>query len=378
MKKSLEERLKEIPEPRSGNAIKHKLNEIIMIGLLCIICNGDTYVDMQIFGEMHKELLSRFLELPYGIPSHDTFANVFSKLDPKAVFECFNNWVNELHGEISNCVVSIDGKTIRRSKGRQQRATHVVTAFASELQLTLGQLATDEKSNEISAIPKLLKMFTVKGNIITIHSMGTQTEIASKIVEQQGEYVLALKNNHPALYEDVSLYLENEVMTQSKKELKTQGLYHKTIEKGHGRIEARECYICPNVSWLESGDAWAGLSGIGVVVSKREEMGKEPTTFKHYFIYSLKDVTAKKLLAIKRGHWAIENQLHWMLDMAFNEDDSRARTQNAAENLNILRKQALQLMKRETSFKGSMRVKRWRCSMDIFYAFKVIGVNQFS
>lgn len=375
MKKSLMEALKEVPDPRKGNAIRHLLDEIIMIGLLCIICQGETFVDMQLFGETHKEMLSAFLQLPNGIPSHDTFADVFIKLDPRALSECFNLWVQHLREEIERCGISIDGKTIRRSKGEGKKAVHVVTAFAGELQLTLGQLATDEKSNEITAIPKLLEMFTVKGNIITIDAMGTQTDIAQKIIEKDGDYVLSLKNNHPTLYEDVSLYLETEVMPQSKKLLEEKGLYFKTLEQGHGRIETRECFICPDIAWLDAKDDWAGLSGVGVISSKREETGKEATIAKHYFLYSLSGVSAKQLLALNRGHWAIENQLHWMLDVTFREDDSRARTENAAVNLNILRKQALQLMKRESSVKGSMRVKRLRCAYDLSYALKVIGVN---
>lgn len=378
MKQSLIEALKAIPDPRKGNAIKHKLNEIIFIALLCVICNGDTFKDMEVFGKLQIDVLSKFLELPYGIPSHDTFSDVFAALNPKKVFDCFNGWVNELRDEITKCNVSIDGKTVRRSKCREKNAVHVVTAFAGELQMTLGQLATDEKSNEITAIPKLLEMFTVKDNIITIDAMGTQTDIAKTIIDKKGDYVLALKNNHPSLFEDVSLYLEQEVLPHPKADLAASGLYHKTLEKDHGRIETRECYLCHDISWLEARSNWAALAGVGVIISKREELGKEPITSKHFFLYSMKDANAEQLLKIKRGHWSIENQLHWMLDVVFHEDDNRARTKNAAENLNILRKQALQLMKRDTSNKDSMRIKRWHCSMDIFYAFKLMGVNQIS
>ena len=250
----------------------------------------------------------------------------------------------------------------------------VVTAFASELQLVLGQLATDEKSNEITAIPELLDMFCRKGMIITIDAIGTQTDIAAKIVEKEADYVLPVKGNQETLYQDVSLYLDSEVITQNKDTLREKGHYEKTIEKGHGRIETRECFICPQIDWLDGAEKWAGLSGIGVIISKREELGKEPTITKNYFIYSLKTTTAADLLRIKRAHWAIENNLHWMLDVTFREDSSRARLDHAAENLNILRKEALQLMNNDPS-KGSMRGKRLRCPWDIAYAFKLIGVN---
>lgn len=369
------EALQELQDPRKGNAIRHKLSDIVMIGILCIISSGQTFVDMELFGKIHEAILREFLELPHGVPSHDTFADVFAKLNPKTLATCFWEWTRDLLSELSKCAISLDGKTIRGSKSTGKKAVHVITAFASELQLTLGQLATDEKSNEITAIPKLLEMFQVKGNIITIDAMGTQTEIAKKIIDLEGDYVLALKNNHPSLFEDVCLYLQEEVMNQPKKDLAEKDMYFRTAEKGHGRIETRQCYICSDISWLEGKQDWAGLSGIGVVVSKREEIGQEATIAEHYFLYSDASASAETLLKQKRGHWAIENQLHWMLDVIYREDDSRARLENAAENLNILRKLSLQLMKQDTSSKESMRTKRLRCAYDLFYAFKVLAVK---
>ena len=375
MGKNIVEILSEVPDYRKGNAIRHNLEDILSIGLFSMICNGNTFTDMELFGETHEEILSKFLELPHGIPSHDTFEDVFAKLDPKALTKVFGLWIDELKDKLKSVGVSIDGKTIRRSRGKDKKAVHVVTAFASELQLVLGQLATDEKSNEITAIPRLLEMFCVKGKIITIDAMGAQTEIARKIVEKEGDYILALKANQPDLLENVSLYLDKEVCTKSKAKLRESGLYERTIEKGHGRIETRECYICPDVDWLDNREHWQGLNGIGVIVSKREKLGKEPSTVRHYFIYSMEKTCAAEVLRIKRSHWAIENNLHWMLDMTFREDDCRARTQHAAENLNILRKQALQLMKQETSSNRSMRAKRLKCAYDFNYTLKVIGLE---
>jgi len=367
--------LDEIPDPRRGNRTRHNLKDILLIGIMSMICNADGFTGMEIWGQTHEKTLREVLELPYGIPSHDTFGDVFSALSAEKLAECFGKWIAMLRKDLDEAqLVSIDGKTIRRSKGTAQKATHVVTAFASEMQLVLGQLSTDEKSNEITTIPELLKMFGVKGRIITIDAMGTQTDIAQAIVEKEGNYVLALKNNHPNLLEDVSYFLENEVMTQKKSILKETGQYFRTIEKGHGRIETRECFICNDVSWLEQRDKWLGLSGIGVIASQRETPDGVITTQNHYFLYSMRNATAESIMKIKRSHWGIENQLHWMLDMTFREDECRARMMNAAENLNILRKLALQLMNQETSIKGSMKSKRQRCGWDIFYAFKVLGV----
>lgn len=377
-KKTLIELLSEVEDYRTGNSIRHNLKDVLLIGLLCIICNGDTYTDMELFGETHEEMLRSFLELPYGIPSHDTFGDIFSRLDPGQVTKCFAQWADALKEEVEQHHIAIDGKTIRRSHHGEMNAKHVVTAFASDVQLVLGQLSTDEKSNEITAIPKLLDMFCVKGNIITIDAMGAQTEVAKQIIEKEGDYVLALKENQPTLLEDIRLFMESDVITQKKSALKVAAQYAKTCEKGHGRIETRECFLIPDLSWLEGRGRWAGLQGAGLIRSKRETSDGHVSMSDHYVIYSCTHMTAEKLLKIKRGHWAIENQLHWQLDVLFREDQSRARIDNAAEVLNILRKLALQLMKQETSLNASMRAKRLRCGYDISYALKVLRVDPFS
>ena len=376
--KSLIDLLSEIEDYRIGNSIRHNLKDVLLIGLLCIICNGDTYTDMELFGETHEATLRKFLELPHGIPSHDTFGDIFSRLNPQQVSKCFNQWTDALKDEVEQHCIAIDGKTIRRSHNAEMKAKHVVTAFASDIQLILGQLSTDEKSNEITAIPKLLDMFCVKGNIITIDAMGTQTEIAKEIIEKGGDYVLALKENQPTLLDDIRVFMENDVLTQKKSVLKAANQYAKTCEKNHGRIETRECFLISDLSWLEGRERWAGLQGAGLIRSKREMVDGHVSTCDHYVIFSCKQMTAEKLLKIKRGHWAIENQLHWVLDVIFHEDQSRARIENTAEILNILRKLALQLMKQETSSKASMRAKRLRCGYDFSYALKVLRVNGFS
>lgn len=376
MEKTIVEILREIPDYRKGNAICHVLSDILLIGLLTLLCNGNGYAAMYLFGKTHEETLRQYLTLPNGIPSQDTFERVFAKLNPRVLESHFKIWIDDIINAIKGHInVSIDGKTACGSKCADKKALHVVTAFASDLQLVLGQLSTDEKSNEITAIPKLLEMFCTKGMIITIDAMGTQTNIAETIIGLGGDYVLSLKGNQPSLLEDISLFLDTEVMAQDKEILNENGQYQKTVEKGHGRIEIRECFVSHDISWLKNTPAWAGLSGFGVIVSTREIMGKEPETNNRYFIFSNKQTTASDLLRIVRSHWAIENNLHWSLDVTFKEDDSRARLKNAQENLNILRKQALQLLKNDVSTKSSLEAKRLLCSWNLFYALRVIGVK---
>jgi predicted transposase YbfD/YdcC len=373
--------LKRIPDYRKGNAIRHVLSDILMIALLTIICNGNGYAAMRIFGVEHEEKLKEFLELPYGIPSQDTFEHVFEKLSPQTLSSTFLELVEdikELALQRGRLLASIDGKTMRGSKDADGKAVHVVTAFASELRVVLGELATDKKSNEITAIPKLLEMFCQKGMVITIDAMGTQTEIAKTIIDKEADYVLSVKGNQKTLQTDVVLAMEEIEITSNseiKSELREAGQYERTIEKGHGRIETRECYIDPNIGLLSTSGDWTGIAGFGMIVSKREEAGKLPIINREYFIYSLKDTTAKELLHIKRSHWAIENNLHWSLDVIFREDESRIRLVNAPENVNILRKQSMQLLKKENSFKASVSAKRYKCSLNLEYALKVVGVK---
>ena len=380
MERPIQEVMNGVPDYRKGNAIKHKLSDILMIGLLTFVCNGNDYAAMYVFAQTHFELLKTFLALPNGIPSQDTFERVFQNVSPKYLTVNFKRWVDEVKeeakkSETARILVGIDGKTIRGSKRSGKKAVHVVSAFASELRMVLGEVAVDKKSNEITAIPELLEMFCQKGMVITIDAMGTQKEIAATIVEKGADYVLSLKGNHKSLFERASKYLEYGVMSMNKELLRENGQYAQTLEKGHGRIEKRECYISFETDWLWSASEWKGIAGFGVIVTTREEMGKEPTISYNYFIFSLENTDASEILRIKRSHWAIENNLHWSLDMLFREDDSRATSGNSAENLNILRKEALKLMKDDSSMKASLRSKRLRCGWDIAYAFSVIGVK---
>lgn len=242
-------------------------------------------------------------------------------------------------------VVAIDGKQARRTKDARKPPLHVVSAFSVACGLVLGQLACEEKSNEITAIPKLLELLEINGRIVTIDAMGTQTEIAKKIREKGADYILVLKENQKTLYEDVRLFFEEYRTNPSGLGPDCRAISH---SQGHGRCEQRTCFVCEDIGWLPGREKWSGLAGIGVIFCKIEQAGKVSKQA-HYFIYSRKGMTARQVLDAKRSHWGIENQLHWVLDMQFGEDESRARSDNSAENLNVLRHWAYNLLKSETS-----------------------------
>ena len=377
MGRTILEIFEEIPEPRKGNGIRHKLIDVISIGILATLCDFTAYTEMELYAQEKEEWLRTFLELPNGIPSHDTIGDIFAAISSNALHRCFAEWVETIREAISGEIVAVDGKTLRRSKDKQKelKPLHVVSAWANQNRLVLGEIATEEKSNEITAIPALLKLLNIKGCIVTIDAMGTQKEIAKTIIKEGGDYVLALKENHRDFYEDVQLYFREEILPQNKLGLEKDGRYAKATEKSHGRYETRECYLSSEIDWLENRKDWEKLRGIGLIISTRQIVGEpEISTNMHYFIYSA-DMSAQSLLHAKRSHWGIENSLHWSLDMLLREDESRVRTGNAAENLNVLRHLALNLVRNETSVKSSMRLKLKRCSLSNDYLLKVLGVT---
>ena len=377
MGRTILEIFEEIPEPRKGNGIRHKLIDVISIGILATLCDFTAYTEMELYAQEKEGWLRTFLELPNGIPSHDTIGDIFAAISSNALHRCFAEWVETIREAISGEIVAVDGKTLRRSKDKQKglKPLHVVSAWANQNRLVLGEIATEEKSNEITAIPALLKLLNIKGCIVTIDAMGTQKEIAKTIIKEGGDYVLALKENHRDFYEDVQLYFKEEILPQNKLDLEKDGRYAKATEKSHGRYETRECYLSSEIDWLENRKDWEKLRGIGLIISTRQIAGElEISTNMHYFIYSA-DMSAQSLLHAKRSHWGIENSLHWSLDMLLREDESRVRTGNAAENLNVLRHLALNLVRNETSVKSSMRLKLKRCSLSNDYLLKVLGVT---
>jgi predicted transposase YbfD/YdcC len=323
---------------------------------------------MELFGQEREEWLRTFLSLENGIPSHDTFGDVFAVLSSDAIHEHFIRWVETIRDKVSGDIVPIDGKTIRRSKdlAHNKRAIHIISAWSSTNGIVLGQMSTDEKSNEITAIPALLKMLELKGCIVTIDAMGTQTDIAKTIIDGGADYVLAVKENQPLLFQDIELFFSTESDACD---------YAKTTEKSHGRYESRECWASMDIGWLYNKDNWAGISGIGMIRSKRQLVGSDVIENSvKYFIFS-KNMSAGELLAAYRAHWGIENSLHWVLDMDFREDESRMRLGNCAANMNVFRHLALNLIKSEKSTKLSVNMKRKRCALSLDYLLKVIGAS---
>ena len=369
MKKlSLMEVLEGIEDTRRDRSVMYPLHEVLIIMLLAVICGATSYAKVEMFGKSNEEWLKTFLKLENGIPDACTFRNVIKSIDTKKIHELYCEWMKNVVREVYG-VVAIDGKQARRTKDTSKRPLHVVSAFSAEYGLILGQLACEEKSNEITAIPKLLEMLEIKGCIVTIDAMGTQTEIAKAITDKQAEYILALKENQKNLYNAVKLYFDD---IYAEKKLLDEVNYSKAVDKGHGRIEIRECIISEEIGWLEQRNDWEGLNGIGAIYCTIEKDGFVSKQ-SHYFIYSCKGSNAEQIMKYKRAHWSVENNLHWVLDMAFREDESRARADNSAENFNVLRHIAYDILKSETSFKGSMTDKQFKCLLDPSFLDKIVS-----
>lgn len=368
MKKlSLMEVLEGIEDTRRHRSVMYPLHEVLIIMLLAVICGATSYAKVEMFGVSKQSWLKKFLKLEYGIPDACTFRNVIKEIDTKKLHDVFCKWMKSVVSELTG-VVAIDGKEARRTRDANKRPLHVVSAFSHECGLVMGQIACEEKSNEITAIPKLLEMLEIRGCIVTIDAMGTQKEIAEKIIDKDADYILSLKENQKTLYNDVKLYIDD---ISKDTDVINSSAYHKTVEKGHGRIEIRKCVISEEIGWLHNKDEWKGLNGIGAIYCTIEENGKESKQ-SHYFIYSCKGLTAEQIMKHKRHHWSIENSLHWVLDMAFREDESRARKDNSAENFNVLRQIALNILKSEKSFKGGITDKQFKCLLDSRYLDKIV------
>jgi predicted transposase YbfD/YdcC len=349
------------------------LINILVIALCAAVCGADNWVEIELFGESKREWFAQFLDLTNGIPSHDTFGRVFGLLDAEQFQRCFINWVQAICEVLNGQVVAFDGKTLRRSHNRSagKEAIHMVSAWATEAQLVLGQIKVDDKSNEITAIPALLDLLDLSGCIVTIDAIGCQKEIAKQIVEQDADYVLALKANQGTLYQDAqTLFDDAQAIDFADCD------YHKTVDKGHGRIEIRECWTTAHPEYLTAlykPEEWAGLQTVSMVRAERR-IGEKRETETRYYIASLPG-NARQLLNAVRSHWHIENRLHWSLDVTFREDDSRIRTGNAAQNMATLRHMALNLLKQEQSTKRSMRGKRLKAGWDEDYLAQILCGN---
>lgn len=367
-----------LKDPRKNNHNKlHKLGDILVLTILAVICGADSWVDVEEFGKAKEDWLKTFLELPNGIPSHDTIGDLFSRLSTREFEACFLSWVNSLVTSSGGDIIPIDGKTARRShnkgkKGDGKSAIHIVSAWSTRNQMVLGQYKTDDKSNEITAIPELLKMLDITGCTVTIDAMGTQKKIAAQIKDQGGDYVLAVKENQGKLYEKVT------VLFGRAEELKFASMWYKqneTADKKHGRIESRRYTVLPLMYLPQFKLKWKGLQSIAMVESKREVNGNVSIE-KRYYISSLKP-DAEIIGTAIRKHWGVENQLHWCLDITFREDDCRVRKGNAAGNFSIVRHIALNLLKRETTAKVGLKIKRNKAGWDHSYLAKILEGAQF-
>lgn len=346
----------QLSDPRRTTKNKlHGLLDILVIALCAIIAGCDSAVEIEAFGRERQAWLRRFLSLPNGIPSHDTFSRVLAGLDSREFQSCFVEWVNALHEVTAGEVVSLDGKTLRRSfdKARGLGPLHVVTAWAAEARLVLGETAVDVQSNEITAIPRLLEILELSGAVVTIDAMGCQREIAERIRAAGADYVLAVKDNQPTLYADVRDHFER-VLSDERGLPRRQR--HVTREKSRGRREERHYYSTPLPESLRQRADWRDLTSLGWVVSFTTREGKTTGEVRAYISSLPPD--AKRLAHAVRSHWSIENSQHWVLDVVFNEDQCRARLEHAAENYALLRRIALNLVRREPSRHASLRVKR--------------------
>ena len=362
-----------IDDPRRDEGKRHPLISVIVLALCAVICHADTWPEVEEFAQTKEDWFRQFLELPHGIPSHYTFRRVFLLLDPEQLQQAFLAWVEAVQEITGGDVIAIDGKTLRRAftKGGKKGAIHMVNAWSSQNHLVLGQVKVDAKSNEITAIPQLLEMLLLQGCIVTIDAMGCQREIAQKILDGKADYLLALKKNQGTLYEDVDhlfTYAQAENFEQSDMD------YVQQVGKGHGRVENRQCWVVADPEWLaylRRQHDWPQLRTIIKIEAHRSTDDKRRKVDKRYYISSL-EPNATQILAATRAHWGIENKVHWVLDIAFREDESRLRMGNGQENMAALRRWALNLIRQETSVKKSIKTKRLKAGWDNDYLLKVL------
>lgn len=364
-----------LEDPRLNRQKLHQLMDIIVIAICAVICGAEGWVDIENFGKARIEWFKKFLELPNGIPSHDTFGRVFGLLHAAAFEACFFDWVQAVNQVTSGQVIAIDGKELRHSFDTflGKKAIHLVSAWANENRLILAQRKVDSKTNEITAIPELLEALELAGCIVTLDAMGCQKDIASKIIERKADYILSVKENQEHLYEDIA-YLFGLYLKEPNPLQYVDG-YAKTVDKDHGRIEIRECWTLSATFYqqaIRNASEWEKLTSL--VCIRRERRLREKTQVEmRYYIASLSP-NASQLLQAIRAHWGIENSVHWILDVAFHEDQSRVRKDHAPENLAVMRRIALNLLRKEKSAKGGIHAKRLQCAWDVNYFFKVLSI----
>jgi len=359
-----------IRDPRIERNKLHPLESILFVAMCAVLSGIESWEGMEEFGEAREEWLKRYVELPYGIPSADTFGRVFAQIAPQEFEKGFLSWVRGVYKKTEGEVIAIDGKTLRGSRrggSFGQGPLHLVSAWASSNRLFLGQVETDEKSNEIEAVPRLLEILDLKGCIVTLDAMGCQTDIVAKIREKKADYVLALKGNQGTLHEDVKQYWGDSKLPKEEYDEFT------TVEKGHGRLETRIYRITDQIGWLGPREDWKGLQSIAMVDSQRE-IGEQKTLERRYYLTSLKPDSKAFAKAI-RAHWEIENKVHWCLDVTFREDRSTVWIKQAARNLSLLRRLALNMLRKDASNKKSLNMRRYRAALNPKYLELVLAIN---
>lgn len=355
-----------IEDPRVNRQKRHQLQDIFFISICAMICGADNWVSIEEFGLAKEQWFTELLGLEHGIPSHDTFGAVYAAIDTDLFSACFSRWVADLANITKGEVIAIDGKCLRRSvdKASKKAAIYMVSAWAQQNNLVLGQVKVDDKSNEITAIPKLLSRLDIAGAVITVDAMGCQKKIAEQIVRQGGDYVFSLKGNQGNLHDDVKRFFTSSL---------SPAVAAVSYEGDHGRIETRTLRATADIAWLQERHDWNSLRSIIAVTAKRE-IGDKMTEETRYFISSLDADDPQRLERAVRAHWAIENNLHWVLDIAFDEDSNRTRKGHSAANLAVIRHIALNLIKAEKTSKVGIKIKRLKAGWDNDYLLRILGV----
>jgi len=359
----------ELADPRQEDRCDHKLIDILFIAICAVICGAEGFTDMEEFGMAKETWLRQFLELPNGIPSHDTFGRVLARLNPQAFQQCFVDWVRAVAAITDQEIVPIDGKKLRRShdKANGQRAIELVSAWTRTNRLMLGQIKVAADSNEITAVPLLLRLLELKGCIVTLDALHCQKDTAAAILKQEADYVLALKGNQGNLYNEVESFFDAIV---NERTLGYEISRHETIDGEHGRIETRKYWHVNAPDYVKEKATWPGLVSVGMCEARRELNG-QTSQEKRYYLSSL-EVDAERFAKAARGHWSIENSLHWILDVVFREDDCRVRVGHAAENFGLLRRIAVNLLQQEKTLKRGVKTKRLKAALDDRYLLKVL------
>ena len=380
-KLSLIQHFQDLPDPRVNRTKDHDLIDLLVIAVCTLLCAGESFNDMEDFGHAKQDWFKTFLTLRNGIPSHDTFNRLFAALDPKAFLDCFLRWTQSLRQAVPQEIVALDGKALRRALNADQSIKYVVSAWAESNGLVLGQLKVADKSNEITALPELLRVLELSGCIVTVDAMGTQKKIAKEIIEADAHYVLALKGNHETVHAEVKTFLDETVAQPAKPRPVGAKLSKaaanlavlQTLEKDHGRLETRRYYQSAELDWFADRAKWEGLQSVGMVEAIRE-IGSQRTVERRYYLTSL-PLGVETFARAVRGHWGVENKLHWVLDVCFREDQSRARAGYAAENLATLRRLALNLLKREKTKKRGIKGKQLNASWNHAYLLRLLGIK---